>query len=223
MSEKKRPPRRKIYSFDDMPTVDRDGFDLFGTIYEFAGPTDIGGEGMADILRLQERIPEIHAELDAADDDDKKARLSQELIYSIMQATQLIFVKEIPEDVLSRISVAQHDFIYTSFTAASTSAGRRSGGGGGGAGGAGQKSGDIRDIDWGMLAARCQRFYMAGEPTVWLRMPLTHLAFFSAEVEPLKAEESLRRVHEIRIAWARRREGRWSSSGRERMAGASTA
>ena len=129
MSEKKkRPPRRKIYSFEDMPTVDRDGFDLFGTVYEFAGPTDIGGEGMADILRLQERIPEIHADLDAADDDDKKTRLSQELIYSMMQATQLIFVKEIPEDVLNRMSVAQHDFVYTSFINASTSAGLRSGG-----------------------------------------------------------------------------------------------
>ena len=53
-----------------------------------------------------------------------------------------------------------------------------------------------------MLAARCQRFYMAGEPTVWLRMPLTHLAFFSAEIEPLKAEDSIRRVAEWKVAFA---------------------
>ena len=53
-----------------------------------------------------------------------------------------------------------------------------------------------------MLAARCQRFYKAGEPTIWLQMPLTYLAFFVAEIEPLKAEESLRRIKEIRIAHA---------------------
>ena len=53
-----------------------------------------------------------------------------------------------------------------------------------------------------MLAARCQRFYRAGEPTRWLRMPLIHLAFFVAEIGGLKAEESLRRVQEIRIALA---------------------
>ena len=58
-----------------------------------------------------------------------------------------------------------------------------------------------------MLAARCQRFYMAGEPTAWLRMPLTHLAFFVAEIEPLKAEESLRRVKEMRVAFAPAGEG----------------
>ena len=39
-----------------MPTVDRDAFDLFGTVYEFVGPQDMGGEGMADLLRLQERV-----------------------------------------------------------------------------------------------------------------------------------------------------------------------
>lgn len=53
-----------------------------------------------------------------------------------------------------------------------------------------------------MLAARCQRFYQSGEPTVWLRMPLLHLAFFVAEIAGLQAEESLRRVQELRVAFA---------------------
>ena len=53
-----------------------------------------------------------------------------------------------------------------------------------------------------MLAARCQRFYKAGEPTAWLHMPLVQLAFFAAEIAGLQAEESLRRVKELRIAFA---------------------
>ena len=53
-----------------------------------------------------------------------------------------------------------------------------------------------------MLAARCQHFYKAGEPMAWLRMPLVHLAFFAAEIAGLQAEESLRRIKELRIAFA---------------------
>ena len=53
-----------------------------------------------------------------------------------------------------------------------------------------------------MLAARCQRFYQAGEPTAWLHMPLVQLAFFAAEIAGLQAEESLRRIQELRIAFA---------------------
>ena len=74
-----------------------------------------------------------------------------------------------------------------------------------------------------MLAAKCQRFYQAGEPTVWLTMPLVRLAFFVQEIEGLKAEESLRRVNEIRIAnapggeggdGARILEGEWREQAR---------
>ena len=36
----------------------------------------------------------------------------------------------------------------------------------------------------------------------WLTMPLDKLAFFIAEIEPLEAQESLRRVNELRIAQA---------------------
>lgn len=53
-----------------------------------------------------------------------------------------------------------------------------------------------------MIATRCQRFYTAADPTHWLRMPLQHLAFFTADIAGLQAEESLRRVKELRIAFA---------------------
>ena len=58
-----------------------------------------------------------------------------------------------------------------------------------------------------MVAARCQRFYGAGDPTVWFKIPLGHLAFFVSEIEGLQAEESLRRVKETRIAFASKGEG----------------
>ena len=37
---------------------------------------------------------------------------------------------------------------------------------------------------------------------MWWTMPLSHLAVFLAEIEPLQAEESLRRINEIRLAQA---------------------
>lgn len=36
----------------------------------------------------------------------------------------------------------------------------------------------------------------------WHTMPLEKLAFFLAEIEPLQAEESLRRINELRLAQA---------------------
>ena len=53
-----------------------------------------------------------------------------------------------------------------------------------------------------MIATRCQRFYTAADPTHWLRMPLQHLAFFAADIAGLQAEESIRRVNELRVAFA---------------------
>ena len=50
--------------------------------------------------------------------------------------------------------------------------------GGGDGSNEGKSRGDIRDIDWGMLAARCQRFYMAGEPTVWVANAVDAPGFF---------------------------------------------
>ena len=37
---------------------------------------------------------------------------------------------------------------------------------------------------------------------VWWNMPLRELAVFLAEIEPLQAKESLRRINEIRLAHA---------------------
>ena len=126
MSEKSsQAPRTKIYSFDDMPTVERDGFQLFGTIYYFVGPQDLGGQGMADVLRLQERVPQIQDELERADEEADKLRLSEELVRSLCQATQLIFFDEIPDDELDKLSIAQHQHIHDSFTKASASGGQR--------------------------------------------------------------------------------------------------
>jgi hypothetical protein len=120
MSEKKkRPPRRKIYSFDDMPTVDRDGFDLFGTEYHFVGPQDIGAQFMADARSLQERIPQLELELDEAEEEDEQMQLTEDFLHALMRMTQMLFVEEVPEDALMKISVARHKFIHDSFTEAS--------------------------------------------------------------------------------------------------------
>lgn len=120
MSEKKkRPPRRKIYSFDDMPTVDRDGFDIFGTDYHFVGPQDIGAQFMADARSLEERIPLLESERDDTDDENEKMRVAEELLHALGQMTQMIFVEEVPEDKLMKMSVAQHKFVHDSFTEAS--------------------------------------------------------------------------------------------------------
>ena len=39
-------------------------------------------------------------------------------------------------------------------------------------------------------------------------MPLEKLAFFIAEIEPLRAEESLRRINEIRLAQADKKDNK---------------
>ena len=120
MSEKsKRPPRRKIYSFDDMPTVDRDGFDIFGTDYHFVGPQDIGAQFMANARSLEERIPILESEREDAEDEDSQMRVAEELLDALGQMTQMIFVEEVPKEMLMRMSVAQHKYVHDSFTEAS--------------------------------------------------------------------------------------------------------
>ena len=119
MSEKKEPELRKVYSFDDMGEVDRDGFDLFGTEYAFVGPQDVGGQFMADARAMQERIPEIESQQADSEDEEEQVRLSEELIRALMQMTQVIFVEEVPEKILMKMSVRHHRFVHDSFTAAS--------------------------------------------------------------------------------------------------------
>ena len=119
MSEKKAPTRRKIYSFDDMADVDRDGFDLFGATYHFVGPQDVGGQFMADARALQERIPDIESQQAESDDEEEQLRLSEELLRALMQMTQVIFVEEVPEEALMKMSVRHHRFVHSSFTEAS--------------------------------------------------------------------------------------------------------
>ncbi len=120
MSEKKKDPElRKIYSFDDMAKVDRDGFDLFGTEYHFVGPQDVGGQFMADARALQERIPQIESQQADSDDEDEQVRLSEELLRALMQMTQVIFFEEVPKKILMKMSVRHHRFVHDCFTEAS--------------------------------------------------------------------------------------------------------
>ena len=126
MSENKKAPElRKIYSFEDMPTVDRAGFDLFGTVYDFIDGGDMGGQVIADLARLKELVPEIEAAIEATDDDDEQIRLALQMAHSMEKATQLIFVEEIPDEILKKMSLSQHNFVHESFSKASAASGKR--------------------------------------------------------------------------------------------------
>ena len=50
-------PKRHVYSLDDMVS-ERDGMDIFGTVYEFVGPSDIGAEKLSEIGHLETRVRE---------------------------------------------------------------------------------------------------------------------------------------------------------------------
>lgn len=50
-------PKRRVYSLDDMP-VERDGMDIDGVVYDFAGPSDIGAQKLAEITHLERRVRE---------------------------------------------------------------------------------------------------------------------------------------------------------------------
>ena len=126
MSEKKKAPElRKIYSFEDMPTVDRAGFDVFGTVYDFIDGGDMGGQVIADLSRLKELVPEIEAAIEATDDEDEQIRLALQMAHSMEKATQLIFVEEIPDEILKKMSLSQHNYVHESFSKASAASGKR--------------------------------------------------------------------------------------------------
>ena len=121
---KKKVPRRKIYSLDDMP-AERDGIDIFGTVYEFAGPADISAQNMADIQRLPEKIEEFQRAQIETEDDDERMALTQEILGALMQMTQVVLASDISEDVLRRLSPRQHQFIHESFFEAVSADGER--------------------------------------------------------------------------------------------------
>lgn len=57
-------------------------------------------------------------------------------------------------------------------------------------------------MDWGIIAAQCQRFYMAADPRIWWQMSLQELGVFSGEIEPLQAAEKLDALSVARLAQA---------------------
>ena len=67
MSENKAlPPRRKIFDLDEM-SVERDGIQIKGVVYDFVGPADIGADDLAQIFHLEKRVQEQQEVIDAAD------------------------------------------------------------------------------------------------------------------------------------------------------------
>ena len=111
---KKEIPRRKIYRLGDMP-AERDGIDIFGTVYEFAGPADISAQNMADMRRLPERVQEFQAQQVETEDGEEVFRLSEEILKALMDMTRVVLASEISDDVLRRLSPRQHQFIHESF------------------------------------------------------------------------------------------------------------
>lgn len=55
--------------------------------------------------------------------------------------------------------------------------------------------------------ARCQRFYMAGDPDIWFRMPLPRLTLFQSEIEPLEAQERIDMLNVFRMSQADTKDG----------------
>ena len=195
MSEKQE--RRKVYDFDAMgDEVDRPIGIINSKEYEmYPSMNEMGPQRIAQVSRLDTRLK-------AAKEDENL----EEMLSVLSDIIPLIFVDTISDEEVSEISLNKLRHIYESFGS------RLRGRGSGAAEGDGSDQGEgnrtrLEDIDWGMLAARCQRFYGAGDPAVWLRMPLGHLAFFVAEIPGLRAEESLTRVMELRIAFAPAGEG----------------
>lgn len=65
----RRPPiKRHVFALEDMQ-VERDAVEIFGEVYDFAGPADISIERMAEILRLDARIKESDFEQAVSDAD----------------------------------------------------------------------------------------------------------------------------------------------------------
>ena len=77
MSENKAlPPKRKIFDLDDM-SVERDGIQIKGVVYDFVGPADIGAGDLAQIFHLEKRVQEQQEVIDAADNLGTVGKLMQ--------------------------------------------------------------------------------------------------------------------------------------------------
>ena len=54
-------------------------------------------------------------------------------------------------------------------------------------------------MNWAEVLPTLQRFYRAGDPGAWLKLPLNLLNAFLAYIPVLQARESLRRVTEFQV------------------------
>ena len=110
--------RRRIWDMDDMP-VERDQIKIFGELYELAGSQDVSAQHIAEILRLEKLVREQGLD----DDDDLTNEQVGEAIELIKTRTKMSLFSEIPDEVLDRLSVRQHEFIYVAFSEASSESG----------------------------------------------------------------------------------------------------